>query len=101
MLRNNVYAKLIQYIHCTCFLILVVRNEKCFPSPKFPMRPIQKPTFWANFVSLSFANESIYGKYVRTICAFTYDEHFGRKIFAIGPKHVAGDMFGAKISSNP
>jgi len=51
-------------------------------------------------VSLSFANESIYGKYVRTICAFTYDEHFGWKIFAIGPKHVAGDMFGAKISSN-
>jgi len=37
-------------------------------------------------VSLAFANESIYGKSMRTICASTYDEYFGQKIYNTGSK---------------
>ena len=37
-----------------------------------------------DFASLTFANESIYRKSVRSIHAPTNDEYFGQKIFDIG-----------------
>jgi len=38
----------------------------------------------ADFMLLTVAYKSIYGKSKRTICAPTYDEYFGQKIYTVG-----------------
>jgi len=40
-------------------------------------------SLFTNFASLARANESISGKFVRVICALTYEEYLGQKISAV------------------